>query len=99
MVGVDLGEAVAGRWQGWRFGADGLLYAPVWRRGLHEGEILAIPYLYALDAAFRRERAELRGEIETLEKQRAAAEIDAARLRRLVRDEARLGLMLQRITV
>lgn len=33
-------------WGGWRFGRDGLLYAPGHRQGWSPGEILAIPYLY-----------------------------------------------------
>lgn len=93
---LELGELVGDDWQEWRY-IDGLLYAPAWRRGLHPGEILAIPYLYALRASLDRTERELRAEVAELEKHRAAAESDAARYRRLVLDEARLGLMLQRI--
>jgi hypothetical protein len=95
---LELGDVVGEDWREWRY-VDGLLYAPAWRRGLHPGEILAIPYLYALRSACDRTERELRAEVAELEKARAAAECAAARYRRLVLDEARLGLMLQRITV
>jgi hypothetical protein len=48
-------EALLGpAWAGWRFGRDGLLYAPGWRRGFEPGEILAMPYLYGQVAALKR---------------------------------------------
>lgn len=51
-------EALLGAaWRGWRFGRDGLLYAPGWRRGFAPGEILALPYLHGQLAAIRSHRA------------------------------------------
>ncbi len=92
-MALELGELVGDDWREWRY-IDGLLYAPGWRRGLHPGEILAIPYLYALRASCERTERELRAEVAELEKQRAAAEGDAARLRRLVHDQARCAWLL-----
>jgi hypothetical protein len=56
-----LGEADAllgAHWRGWRFGRDGLLYGPAWRRGFSSGEILALPFLYGRIKAFEREARE-----------------------------------------
>jgi hypothetical protein len=102
MMGTRLkpGEVwnLAGLWDGWTIGRDGLLYAPGWRRGLEPGEILALPYVRALAAAEARQAAELRRTVAELERETAAALESARRYRRMVQLEARLGLMLERVS-
>ena len=56
---MDLSEIGGRQWQGWTLGEDGLLNAPEWSRGLHPGEIRAIPYLYASQAENNRLAGEL----------------------------------------
>lgn len=52
----DAAALLGPAWTGWRFGRDGLLYAPAWRRGFSPGEILGMPYLYGRIAALERLR-------------------------------------------
>lgn len=94
MAELELG----GLWEGWRFGRDGLLYAPGWRRGIEPGEVLALPYVRALAATEARRAAELVERVQFLERETAAAWESARRYRRLVALEARMGLMLTAVS-
>lgn len=61
------------RWQGWRFGEDGLLYAPGHNQGWHAGELLARPYERQLIKALQGQLKELQEALS-----RAHAELDRA---------------------
>lgn len=54
----DAAALLGDAWRGWRFGRDGLLYAPAWRRGFAPGEVLMQPYLHARIAQLEREKIE-----------------------------------------
>lgn len=89
---MDVETIAGGEWSGWVF-RDGLLFAPEWRKGLHPGEIRAIPYLRAIEADSRRKDrivADLRGQIE------AASRLAGFYRRQLVL-ESKFGLMLARL--
>lgn len=98
MVYVDLGALVGKQWEQWCFGeGDGLLYAPGWRKGLVPGEILAIPYLYALAKEYEKKIRALEEGLKEMERLCFEAEHQARYYRSLVSHEARLGLMLSRV--
>ena len=94
---LDLEQHGGRDWAGWTL-HEGLIYAPEWRQGLHTGEIRAIPYLHASVSAKDRTIREARASCAEIETLRDAAERRAHYYRDLVSREARLGLMLSRIT-
>jgi hypothetical protein len=57
-VDGDAAALLGDAWRGWRFGRDGLLYAPGWRRGFSPAEVLTLPYLHGQLAALKREKVE-----------------------------------------
>lgn len=65
------------RWQGWRFGADGLLYAPGYSNGFSAGLILArqfeIQQIKALEDALAQAQAKLKIAHDALDAIRPAA--------------------------
>ena len=93
----DVAALLGQDWRGWRFGRDGLLYAPGWRRGFTPGEIAAQPFLYGERATLRRELEQLRAEVEQLVAELETEKKKTAFYRRQVQLESRLGLALARI--
>ncbi|MDD5328906.1 MAG: hypothetical protein PHX38_02800 [Sulfuricella sp.] len=84
-------------WEDWRFGADGLLYHPQWRRGFTGRELAGMWITTQLAAGLRadlrqaqRDKAAQQAEIEQLEER-------VYFYRRQVRLEASLGLALVRM--
>lgn len=84
-------------WDGWRFGTDGLLYHPSWRRGFTGHELAGMWYGVQHAASLERQ-------VRQLEKERTALLLDLERAedragfyRRQVRLEATMGLALVRI--
>ncbi|MCL4315630.1 MAG: hypothetical protein M1527_01990 [Gammaproteobacteria bacterium] len=56
-------EALLGRaWRGWRFGRDGLLYHPCWRRGFTSGELAGLFWRCQQVAGLEREVERLTAE-------------------------------------
>ena len=89
---MDLEPLAGPSWAGWTIDEDRIC-APEWRRGISQGEIRAIPYLYASQAEARK----MAREIQALKKQLAAIARLCAWYRRQLHREARLGLALSRI--
>lgn len=84
-------------WEGWRFGTDGLLYHPSWRRGFTGLDLAGMWYGVQRVASLERQ-------VRQLEKERMALALDLERLedlaafyRRQVQLEAKMGLALVRI--
>lgn len=84
-------------WEGWRFGTDGLLYHPTWRRGFTGRDLAGMWYGVQRVAT-------LESKIRQLEKDYSGLLVDLERsedltgfYRRQVRLEATLGLSLVRI--
>ena len=93
----DVAALLGKAWAGWRFGRDGLLYAPGWRRGFEPDEIRAQPFLYGERAVLKRELAELRAEVERMTTELEEARKHAAFYRRQCVLESRYGMALARI--
>ncbi len=89
---MDLEPIAGASWAGWTIDAD-TITAPEWRRGVSQGEIRAVPYLYAAQAEGRR----MGREIEALKKQLAAVSRLCGWYHRQLSRESRLGLALSRI--
>lgn len=94
---LDLETEGGPDWAGWKL-HEGLIYAPEWRKGLHTGEIRALPYLYASVADYRRRVTVAEAALQEMEGLCMQAERQARYYRDLVSREAHLGLMLCRIS-
>lgn len=88
----------AWRTAGARFGRDGLLYLPEWRRGFDVNELRSMFWRCQQVRTLERENAQLASEREQLAQACDAAEARAQWYRRQLSLESRLGLCLARIT-
>ena len=84
-------------WEGWRFGSDGLLYHPFWRRGFTGHELAGMWYGVQRTATLERQIRQLEKDCEGLRVDALKAEELAGYYRRQVRLEASMGLALARI--
>ncbi len=88
---------VGPEWEDWRFGTDGLLYHPQWRRGFTGRDLAGMWWqcaqVDALEAKVRQLEAERRRLVDQVDELEALA----AFYRRQVGLSSRLGLALQRI--
>jgi hypothetical protein len=82
---------------GARFGADGLLYLPEWRRGFSVHELRALFFECQSVRTLRVEVKNLKSSTEQLTAQLDAAEARAAFYRQNLVLESRLGMCLIRI--
>lgn len=85
-------EALLGR--AWRFGRDGLLYHPCWRRGFTSGELAGLFWRCQQVAGLESQIKLLREDVERLTVEREEIERRAEFYRRQVVAEATLGLAL-----
>lgn len=94
----DVAGLLGKEWEGFRFGSDGQLYIDCWRGGFDPAQIKGMFFSVQL---VKHHESTIRAQnkrIEQLEQEVMAATEAAARYRRLVSHEARLGLMIERIT-
>lgn len=84
-------------WEGWRFGPDGLLYHPSWRRGFTGHELAGMWYGMQRAATLERQVKQLEREKAGLLEDLERAEDLAGFYRRQVQLEATMGLALVRI--
>lgn len=84
-------------WEGWRFGPDGLLYHPTWRRGFTGRDLAGMWYGVQRVATLERQARQLEKECEKLRVDLERAEDQAGFYRRQVQLEATMGLALVRI--
>lgn len=84
-------------WEGWRFGPDGLLYHPSWRRGFTGRDLAGMWYGVQRVATLERQVRQLEKDCEGLRVDLERAEDLAGFYRRQVRLEATMGLALVRI--
>lgn len=94
---LDLGQ-IFDQWDGFRIGADGLLYNPMWRRGFTPGELKA--QFYRLQTLSRLEllTKQLERDLARAQAAQEAAEARAFFYRSQLSLESRMGLMLQAVT-
>lgn len=84
-------------WEGWRFGSDGLLYHPHWRRGFTGHELAGMWFEVQLVYGLKMDIGQLEKDCEALRVDAVKAEELAGYYRRQVRLEASMGLALARI--
>lgn len=94
----DVSALLGKDWDGYRFGSDGLLYVPGWRGGFDPHAIKAMFFGNQLVRHHQATIRALEKRIGDLERDLIEAQEAAAKYRSLVSHEARLGLMLERIT-
>lgn len=91
-------SALAGpEWDGWRLGADRLLYAPEWRRGFTAPELRALFWRCQQVAALEADLRMMRAAVDAAEMRAEHAERLAWYLRRQLVLEARLGALVERL--
>lgn len=96
--GQDAAALLGDDWEGFRFGVDGQLYVPGWRGGFDAGSIKAMFFRTQLVRHHEATIRQLEKRVQGLEQDVIAANEAAVKYRRLVSHEARLGLMLERIS-
>lgn len=84
-------------WSGFRFGSDGKLYIEEWRGGFDPHGIRSMFFTVQLVRHHEATIRQLERRIAGLEQDVQEANTAAVKYRRLVSNEARLGLMLERI--
>lgn len=84
-------------WEGWRFGQDGLLYHPTWRRGFTGHDLAGMWYGVQRAATLERQLRQLEKDCEGLRVDLERAEDLAGFYRRQVQLEATMGMALVRI--
>lgn len=84
-------------WEGWRFGADGLLYHPTWRRGFTGHDLAGMWYGTQRAVTLERQLRQLEKDYEVLRVDLERAEDQAGFYRRQVRLESVMGLALMRV--
>lgn len=89
LVGVE--------WDGWRFGSDGLLYHPFWRRGFSGRELAGMWWGIQQKTTLEIKVKELERKIRRLESDLDQAESRAFFYRSQVRLESSMGMALMRI--
>ena len=94
---LDVSELLGPAWSGWILGADGLLYAPEWRRGFTAHELRAMWWRCQQVAALEVAARDARRDAQTAQDEADRLAGVVAYLRRQVTLEARLGAMLGRI--
>lgn len=85
-------------WEGWRFGEDGLLYCPMWRRGFDPHELRAMFYQVQQVRSLASRLRQLEKDLEVSRDQLERTERTAAFYRRQVTLESQLRMMLRSIT-
>lgn len=84
-------------WEGWRFGPDGLLYHPFWRRGFTGRDLAGMWYGVQRTASLEAQVRQLEKDKSRLLEDLERAEDLAGFYRRQVRLEASMGMALVRI--
>lgn len=84
-------------WENWRFGSDGLLYHPFWRRGFNGHELAGMWYENQMRYGMEFRIRELSEQVKRLPKKLEDAENQVFFYKSQVTLEAKLGLALSRI--
>lgn len=94
----DASALLGDDWKNFRFGSDGKFYLDGWRGGFSPGQIRSMFFTTQLVRHHEVTIRQLERRIAGLEQDVIEANTAAVKYRGLVSHEARLGLMLERIT-